>query len=234
MKLLLIWVVYFLPLFCFAQNDFTPVDRNTVEKEVTTAGQPGYYPTLLHRFNSFDTTLTNTDYRLLYYGFAFQKAYEGYATHKKKEILTALQNKDYKMMISLCDDVLKEIPISLVANYYKGLALFHQNENDRVVMMYRDRYRGLRNAILSSGNGLTCATAFKVLYVGDEYDIMYNYFEIDGYKMQSLQYPCDKFEITPSTYFKASRIHFDAAEPMLNFEKELKKKDNVQSYLLLY
>ena len=203
-----------------AQIDYTPVNRDSVKMLITDASRECYYPKLLQRFNQFDSTLTLEDYRLLYYGFVFQKEYVGYPDQKQKEINEFINSKKYKEAVKTCDLILKQIPISLTANYLKGLSIYLNNKEDTSFLNYRNRYTLLRNAILSTGNGLTCESAFKTIFVSDEYEIMYKYFDIDGTKMQSLQYPCDKFDINPSKYFQASLIYFDTSEPFFIWKRK--------------
>ena len=206
-----------------AQNDFSAINRDSVRTLVMDLGKETYYPKLLGRFNRFDTSLTLNDYRLLYYGYVFQKEYFGYADQKQKEISNLIADKKFNEAFKLCDSILAKIPISLTANYLKGLAIYLNNKEDTAYVQFKNRYRGLRDAILSTGNGLKCESAFKTIFISDEYDIMYKYFEIDGYKTQSLVYPCDKFEIKPSKYFKANLIYFETSEPLLSMEEKMKK-----------
>ena len=224
MKTLLIFFFAASQIFAFGQNEFVAVDRKLVENAVSDSKKETFYPKLIRRFNDFDTTLTNEDYRLIYFGYAFQKEYTGQENSGEMDISKALDSSNYSELNKLCDVILKANPISLKANYNKGLALFKLDKNDESYLKYRNRYRKLRDAILSSGNGLSCKSSFKVLYVGDEYEIMYRYFEVSDFKSQSLQYPCDRMKISPSKYFKASDMYFDTSESMMVLEKMLKGK----------
>ena len=213
-----------------SQADFKKVERDVVEKEVKDTAVDTFYPKLLNRFNSFDTSLTNDDYRLLYYGFVFQDNYAGDADEKKTEIRHALKNKDYTLAIKMCDTVLERCPVSLSANYNRAMALFLMNKEDLVYKKYGDRYKNLLDAIISSGDGITCETSFRTICVSDEYEVVYNYFEIETVSGQALSYPCDKLSVTPSRFFKAGDIYFDTSESMmmmdnlLNGNKHKKKK----------
>lgn len=207
---------------CFGQpgqNMFQPVDRKQVETVIKDSSAKTFYPSLLSRYNQFDTTLTHEDYRLLYYGFAFQDNYNAFLDQKKNELFQLLRDKKYMETVMLCDTVLDKNPFSLVANSYKGFALFSMNENDTRFIPYRQRYARLRNAILSSGDGLSCKTAFKTLFVADEYDILYNYFQVDDLKSKSFEKLCICMHIQPSKYFKSDKMYFDASETFINFQK---------------
>lgn len=198
----------------FSQQQFSTVDRATVQMQVTNEHSEAYYPKLLQRFNAFDTTLSNAEYRLLYYGFVFQSEYQGYNDMKEKEIREFINDKKYKRAIALCDSVLATIPISLSANYYRGLSMFLSDSTDLSYTKFRDRYYLLLDAIYSSGDGLTCETAFKTIFVSDEYEFMYNYLEIEDVGTQSLTGNCDLFEVSTSRYFEKERLYFDTSESL--------------------
>lgn len=208
----------------FGQNNFSRINRDSVKLLISDHSKETYYPKLMSRFNQFDTTLTLEDYRLLYYGFVFQKEYSGAFYQKQQEITQLINEKKYDLAIKTCDSILEKVPVSLTTNYLKGFAIYLVNNTDSNYLHYRNRYSKLRAAILSTGNGLTCGSSFKTIFVSDQYEIMYRYFHIPEYKTQYLVYPCDKFEIKPSKYFQSDVIYFDTSEPLLNTDEKLKKK----------
>lgn len=208
----------------FGQNNFRRVNRDSVKLLISDQSKDTYYPKLMNRFNHFDTTLTLQDYRLLYYGFVFQKEYSGDFYQKQQEITQLIHENKFDLAIKTCDSILQKVPVSLIANYLKGFAIYMIRNTDSNYLRYRTRYSKLREAILSSGNGLTCSSSFKTIFVSDDYEIMYRYFQIPEYITQYLVYNCDKFEIKPSKYFQANAIYFDASDPLLNTEERLKKK----------
>ena len=96
MKNILTIFFTFISYIVLGQNSFAPVDRLKVEATVKDSVGENYYPSLMMRYNQFDTSLTKEQYRLLYYGFAFQKDYNGYSDHKKKEIIQLVKTRiDY-------------------------------------------------------------------------------------------------------------------------------------------
>lgn len=205
-----------------AQHQFVTVDRNAVEKAVTDTSASTYYPRLLARFNAFDTTLTAAEYRLLYYGFAFQKAYDGYVPNKTREINTALTEKKFSEALKLSDETLAKAPVSLDANFKKMMTLGAKDKSDPLYLRYSNRYDKLLETILTTGNGLTCKTSFKVLYISDEYNILAQFFRITGIKGQSLQGFCDRFSIEPTSLFKTGEVFFDTYESLMSMERRLK------------
>lgn len=213
-----------------AQDEFTPVNRDEIEKLVTDKSASDYYPKLLGRFLADDSTLTKREYRLLYYGFVFQESYSGYPSLQQDRVNEAYAAMDLKQVENIVDSILEKFPVNLFANYHKGLVLFYRDSTDPAVYKYRDRYYAMVNAILSSGNGRSCNTAFRTICVNDEYMLIYNYFEIEEFLGQSLQFPCDRMSVKPSQYYQSDVMYFDTSETfiymkkMFNDDKEDDKK----------
>lgn len=109
---------------------------------------------------------------------------------------------------------------SLSGNFYKGLALYGLYPDSAVYTKYRDRFTYLLKAILSSGDGLTCGTGFRVNTVSDEYTIIYSWFRIEQWKGQSLIDHCDLLRVKPSAEWPKDEIYFDASE-ILRKEDEM-------------
>ncbi|MFZ7116803.1 MAG: DUF4919 domain-containing protein [Bacteroidota bacterium] len=202
----------------YAQINFEKIDYKNIQKQISDPDLPTYYPQLLSRYENFDPELTNADFRLIYYVFAFNKKYTGFSSEKSKEINDFLKLKKYQDAIVTCDSVLSETPISLRANYLKGYALFKKDSSDTLAVKLLERHQKLMNAIVSSGDGLKCKSGFAVLFISDEYEIIYKYFEIEKFMGQSLQTPCDILTIEPNSKFKQSSVYFDASKII---EKEM-------------
>jgi len=223
MKYITLALILFIHYTGHGQNEFKTVNRVEVEIMVSDSTKLTYYPKLLGRFQEDDTTLTTEEFRLLYYGFVFQKEYSGYPDLKQKEINDAIGKKNYDEASKLCDSVLSQYPINLFANYNKGLALFLKDSSNTNFARCIDRFKKILNAILSSGDGLTCKTAFKTIFVNDEYQVMYRYFEIKTFNGQALETPCDRMSVAPSDYFKSDNMYFDTSETLLYMERLMKK-----------
>jgi hypothetical protein len=214
----------YIPLIAFPQQESKKVNRDVVKKMVSDSNAATFYPKLLYKLKSPMPVLSAEEYYLLYYGFVFQESYHGYSNHRKSDIVKLMNEKKYAEAEAICDSVLEKIPVSLNANYLKGLCIYLRDPGNEMAIIYRSHYEGLRDAILSSGDGKSCETAFKTIYIPDEYDIMYRYFDIEGHKGQSLQFPCDVFKIKGTKKFKGSKIYFDTSETFISMEKTLKKE----------
>lgn len=208
---------------CFqtkAQDELI-INYSEIKEKIENPNSSNYYPNLLKRFNDFDKELKLEEFALIYYGFSFQDDYLK-SQLGEMELSKLMENGKYDELISACEKYLTINPVSLKANDLMAYSLYKQNRPESEWKKYQDRYRALRKVIVYSGNGLSCETAFKVISVSDEYDILYAYFDIEKIKKQSLVGLCDKFEISPSDYYQSDIIFFDISQKLIQTEK-LKK-----------
>lgn len=226
MRLLITFLAVVLFINTKAQTDFSNYNRDEVINLVTNPKLNTFYPKLFQRFNDFDSTLTLQDYQLIYYGFATRNNYFGYTDVKSKEINEAIMNKEFEMAAQLADSVLADAPVNLKANLFKAVSLYLLDSLNLPHDKYMTRYYMLANVILQSGDGLSCETAFKVLYVSDEYEIIYSQFNIEGVNSQHLVTPCDLLKIIPNENFNSEEIYFDVSEPFKSMESKFMKKED--------
>lgn len=224
MRPLLIIFFFMMAGAAMAQNNFRPVNRDSVKLAITDSSKNTYYPKLMERYNRFDTTLSMDEYRLIYYGFVFQDEYFAYANDMKREIGELVRDRRYDKASDVCDKALAGMPVGLSPNYYKSYVLFKMNVTDSAAY-YVFRYQRLRDAILSTGNGETCETAFKTIYVSDEYDIIHNWFEIESRAQSLVRFICDKLHVSKSKTWRQSSIYFDTSETFENMKKKFRSKE---------
>jgi hypothetical protein len=220
MKTLLTLSLLIIAISGFAQEKPVPIPINydSVEAAITNTEKDTYYPRLLQRFNQFDTSLTVNDYRLLYYGFAFNAGYAPYQDNGTSEIMPLVKERKYDKALEVCDKVLSTNPVSITTNSYKSFVLMNMAENDSS-RRYAIRVRKLLNAILSSGDGLTCETAFKVIYVSDEYSLLRDVFDAEPQGRRTTP-PCDRFNIDKTKTYPSKTIYFDYSANDIYFKRK--------------
>jgi len=217
-----IWILF---TICFqianAQEELK-INYDEVKLKIENKQSDFYYPKLLTRFNEFDETLTLEEYALIYYGFTFQNEYLN-KQPDEKAIKELLKKEDYKQLVIECKKILTQNPVSFSANDNLGYALFKLGKDETEWKRYQKRYRALRKVIAYSGNGLSCETAFKVIYVSDEYNMLYSYFDVETINQQTLDGLCDKFNILPTKYYLSKTIYFDISRKLIK-QQELMNK----------
>lgn len=186
-----------------------------------------YYPKLIERFMSFDTTLTENDFKLIYYGNVFADNYNPYGTSEtQREFLELYNKQDYSNAIPLGLQVLKENPINTTV-LFKMIIIYYQLSDKENQNKYAMLYYGLLNEIYLSGDGNTCETAMVVIKVSDEYEIIA---ELQlNVEMQSLVGDCDlmEFEIESQNDEKykvpIEKLYFNVRMPLDNLSKQFKE-----------
>ena len=177
-------LVLLLALIITSFTSFSQEQRHTIPdyQEIETLtkdkGSAFYYDELFKRYADHDTLLTLRDYRLLYYGYFFQDAYTPfYSTPEADSIRMVLGDKDkltteeWKEVIRMGKTNLEKNPFDL-----KGLNIVwvaHRHTGDSATArLYFDKLKKLVQTILSTGDGMSETTAFHVLNVSHEYDII--------------------------------------------------------------
>lgn len=205
----------------YGQNELE-ISFDSIKSKIENKKSYTYYPKLLQRYHEFDTTLTIEDYALIYYGFSFQNDYLKNQPDET-ELKSTLESQNYEQVIIECQKILDQNPVSLYANNELGYALYKLNRPEDEWRKYQKRYQTLRKLIVHSGNGLSIETAFKVIYVSDEYNILYDYFEITKIHEQALVGFCDKFVVEPSEYFNATEVFFDVSRKLIRQQELIDK-----------
>ena len=180
MKKFLTTIIALIFLFSglYAQkNDHTTPDMQKIRKEVRDMNSPYYYPQLVKKYESTDTTMTVNDYRYLYYGYAFQEDYNPYRTSAYSSELNKLYTKQ-KHTPAECDSIIKYAQLSLADFPFDlrqmNLLIYAYKEKQKFAWasLWEYRFNHIINAILSSGDGKTQKTAWYVIHPTHEYNII--------------------------------------------------------------
>lgn|SRR5690606_17789001 len=189
-------------------------DYKTIKKEISDKKSANYYPELLRRMRANDTTLTQANYRHLYYGQVFQKDYDPYrVTPKMDELkpfweMEAIEGTDRENAIKIANASLAEYPFDFrVLDFL--IYLHHENGNVEMVKKLGYHYNMLLDTILLSGDGLTCETGFHVTSVTHEYALL-SALRMQT-KSQSLRDNCDYLAFEEGMY-KVDGLYFDVSK----------------------
>lgn len=153
-----------------AAQKILTIDFDKIKKEVKDKNSSFYYPRLLTRLESGDTSLTKNDFKHLYYGNASSESYNPYYS-VPAALRDFLKAKNFKDAIPVGLQELEHQPTNLRLNYY--LLICYDKIGDVITARkFAARYYGLLDAISTSGDGKTLETAFVVLNVSDEYEFL--------------------------------------------------------------
>lgn len=152
-------------------------DMEKIESAVRDSRSPYYYPDLMKKYLSNDTTLTLQEFRHLYLGYASQEDYNPYRTVEIPKHIEELYQKTIHTE-SECDSLIKyarialeDIPFDLRQINFLVYGL-RQKGQTQEADLWEYRLKGIIQAILSTGNGKAPETAWYVIYPADEYNIV--------------------------------------------------------------
>jgi hypothetical protein len=208
-----------LTLQLYAQQfQYTKVDFKSIKSLVSSESSLFYYPALFARYQRNDTTLNVEAFRYLYYGFTFQAGYEPYkktdAETRVNELLSSdtLSSGDFSGIREACLEIIQLHPFS--TKYLLALAVACSRlGNTEEARIYYNKYDGLLSAILSSGDGATEQSAWCVILVSDEYEILNALgFHPSGKQKLLSASKCDFIYVTTNEY-AIEGFYFDISRP---------------------
>lgn len=177
MKYFLLFITFLLSTVHSHAQDWQKPDYKSIEQNIKQDKTALYYKNLQKKFEDGDTSMTIKEKQHLYYGFQFQSGYSPYGGGDYYKSLNALFSKgkldaeDYKKAILLCDSALADDPFS-IRDLNRQINL-HRKIGDTVKQqLYYNRMLIVVDAIMSSGDGLTDSTAYYVIAVTHEYDLL--------------------------------------------------------------
>ncbi len=217
MKKALSLIILFLFPICLFSQEKIDVDYSNIKEYIQK--QPGGYAQLAERFEANDSLLTVNDYILIYYGYSFTSKYNG-SISTWQAVDSLVEEKRIEEAYEQVKEYRKSNPVSLKLLIYAANLASELQKEEEEIQSYVNKYVKLSSAILSSGDGTSEKTAFKVICVNDEYQILYNVFNVQNLKQQSLVNNCDLMEFESSPYYQGTRIYFDISRS-LDFMEEL-------------
>ena len=156
-------------------------DYDKIFREINTETSSYFYPELFSRYQAGDTTLNLEDYRHLYYGYSFSPDYQPLQKRIYSDSLSIIlsQNKDslllspelFQEVERLCLLSLQNEPFSM--NFTNFLTYIYQMSGQtELAERYGYQLKMIKQAIMSSGTGLSDKSPWHVLYRSDMLDLL--------------------------------------------------------------
>ena len=175
---LLIVIFIALALNVNAQEEFFKAPNySQIETNIKVQTSPYYYPNLLKKYLDANSTMTLEESVHLYYGYVFHPNYEPTDTSSYNNKLAATLSRgsftpsDYADILKYSNALLLQDPFNLRALNATLLVLAQQNNTDEYKKVAQQRSI-VQNAIISTGDGMSQNSAFYVIKVAHEYDIL--------------------------------------------------------------
>lgn len=196
--------------FKSSAQEMLHIDYPSIKEYVTNHSEE--FQQLMQRFEENDTSLTREDKAMVYYGYSFTPAYKGSMDEYLpdfKEFNELIKNEQHEEAYEIGKNILKRNPVSLklLFNMY-GLAGKLEKDISEA-KSYSYKYASLLYTIAFSGDGKTEETAFKVICINDEYQLMKVIFRVENIKGQSLINKCDLIEFENCVNFEGNQMYFD-------------------------
>ena len=205
-------------------KSFLDIDYKAMEKFAK--DQTEDFTALINRFNSGDTTLTDMEVAKIYYGSYFSPDYS--YKDASSELMNLMKSKSYGPALEQCKKELEKSPCSLDLLLKAYTCANHLDVSNA---LYSTPIEQIVGVILSSGDGRTEKTAFKVLEVSDEYCIIYGIFGLN-LKEQALIGHCDRMTVyedeAPNETFD---IYFDVSLHLAHLDELFGSLDKAQKMM---
>lgn len=187
-------------------------DYKAIRSSILNAKGQNYYPSLMRRYMANDTTLTLEQVRNLYYGFALQEDFVPYQTEKKELYEVRRRLVKEKGNPRHCPEAIRISQTALDDNPFDLLAIstisfaYLQLQDTLSYHLWNDKQTSILDAIVSSGDGETKETAFHVINIEHEYEVLNRMglqIEADSLCSDKIEYlkVKDNAEDIPGLYF---------------------------------
>jgi hypothetical protein len=172
-----VMLTWFIGGYTFAQRKIEKPDFKKINKTISKEKSENYYPKLFNRYQNNDTTLTDDQYTLLFYGAPTQPGYTPYGSTSYSDSTGKLFDKisltlaDYDSAIYYETISLKLTPFSLRDLNILAYA-YNKSGNDSLANLINFKKEKVVKAILKTGDGRTLERALYVITVSQEYDML--------------------------------------------------------------
>ncbi len=160
-----------------AQETEAP-NYQAIRLSITNSKSPSFYPKLMERYVQSDSTLSLEDYRNLYYGFALREDFVPYQMEKQQLFDIRRKLAESNGDPALCPEAIRVAKAMLDDNPFDIPALavisiaYYQTGDSVNYRLWDMKQQGLLDAISSSGDGESPKSAFHVISVEHEYEIL--------------------------------------------------------------
>ena len=201
-------------------------DFDEIGSIVNSKDKPYYYPKLMDRYLSNDTTLSPDEFYLLYYGYFFQEGYNAFGSASAyNDSVKALYRKDdfsdadRRLLLRYTEQLLSSNPFNLkcVNRMYR---LYHDLGDTVMSGKYLFKLEMIAKTLFSTGDGKTDSTGIHVLAINDEYAVL----SLLGYEFGGTQSltsrPCDYLTVKENSD-GLSGMYFDVTQLFVGYKKLL-------------
>lgn len=127
------------------------------------------YEQMVARVRAGDETV---DLRALRYAYAESPQYAPYkSSDGESELIDGVEAKDCKKILAATDKILKVEYVDIRAHMWRA-SCFEETKDEKKATFHRRISTGLIKSIMSTGDGLSTKTAWVVIAVDEEYEVL--------------------------------------------------------------
>ena len=209
----------------FAQYDGPEAPNyKEIEKNIRDSSSAFYYEDLMKRYLSGDSTMNIDQHRHLYFGYIFQPDYNPVDDSKYNSMLSGVLNKqhfseqDLNNITTYAQALLAEDPFNMRA-LNALLLVFAQKDEVKSYKSTVVKRNIVERAIVSSGDGMSKKTAYYVIKVAHEYDILgFLGFSYGGSEKIEKGCKCNSLTLGKNP-FEVDKLYFEIS-PVFNFASQ--------------
>lgn len=203
--LLMAWMILIMPDIYGQKPSLKAPDYKWIKEEMSNRNSSHFYPALFERYRKADTTLTMVDFKILYYGQVFTDTYLPYGRSEYIDSLStllsqdSLQADDFLALIRYENLILDKYPFNL--RDLNILSFAYLQTGDTLSAAHTEyKLNSVLGTILSTGDGQKEKSAWHVISVTHEYDILGALgFRFGGEQMLTKK-GCDYLKVADNEY----------------------------------
>ena len=214
----------------FSQPVTKPPDYKKIQEAIFNTASNYYYPKLFERYVKNDTTLSEEDYWYLYFGYTYHKDYKPFGFSKLIDTIQkyiAIEKptiKELDLIIRYAKMIEEEYPFSLRVQNYLGYAYSKKGDKSSASKI-SFKTNKLLVTMLRSGDGKTKETAWHIISIDNEYDIMMALNVQYGGKQELVDNIYDHIKLAPNRY-NVPEIYFNVGRMLFVSEINKQRQEN--------
>ena len=167
------YIVLFISLLFFStsfsqKNTFEKPNYKKIKRNINKKRSNFNYTTLYNKYYTLKSKMSLEEKRHLYFGYIFQKEYNPFGISKYKDNLNKLARQkitksNIYTLLKLTEQILRKNPFDLEVLKYRSY--LHKKDNNQLgLAQTKKQIKIIKDAILSTGNGLSRKTAYHVIF----------------------------------------------------------------------
>lgn len=183
-----------------------------------------YYDDLINKFYEGDSSMTEKELVLTYYGFALLNTYKPYLLLElENKIIKNNDDRNFQKGKELADSLVGMCPVSVMANEELSYSM-GRTQDSLGALFYRRQYEQLLDIIMNSGDGLSTESAYIVIGMKD-ISVITQVRKMQVTKQKRIKKKGHTYEeLTVFYKFKEQKFYFDITLIETLGIKDLKKK----------